>query len=228
MVYKLTKALYGLRQALRAWYAKLNQCLEGLGLKRCPYENAVYTRGKGDDSLIIAVYVDDILVTGAKVAIIEEFNLEMGVKFEMTDLGMLSYYLGIEVQQNQSHIVLKQSPYAKKIIEKAGMKDCNPTKYPLDPKDQICKDEMGKAVDTTMYKSLVGSLRYLVNTRPDIAYAVGVVSRYMERPTTLRLSVVKRILRYLKGMLQLGLVYSEKGGNNIISRYLDINGRHIG
>lgn len=78
------------------------------------------------------------------------------------------------------------------------MKDCNPTKYPMDLKDQISKDEMRKVVDTTMYKISVGGLRYLVNTHLDRAYAVGVVSRYMERPTTLHLSVVKRILRYLK------------------------------
>ncbi|KAL8156086.1 hypothetical protein AgCh_001245 [Apium graveolens] len=101
LVYKLTKALYGLRQAPRARYAKFNQCLEGLGFICCPYENAVYTRGKGDGCLIIAVYVDDILVTGANVTKIEEFKLEMGVIFEVTDLGRLSYYLGIEVEQNQ-------------------------------------------------------------------------------------------------------------------------------
>lgn len=221
LVYKLSKALYGLRQAPRAWYAKLNQCLVSLGFKRCPYENAVYTKGEGSDSLVIAVYVDDILVTGANVAKIEEFKTEMAGKFEMTDLGRLSYYLGIEVEQNQGNIVLKQSSYAKKILEKAGMKDCNPTRYPMDPKEQISKDEMGKTVDTTMYKSLVGSLRYLVNTRPDIAYAVGVVSRYMERPTVLHLSAVKRILRYLKGTLHFGLVYTEKGGNNAISGFSD-------
>lgn len=80
----------------------------------------------------------------------------------------------------------------------------------MDPKEQISKDEMGKTVDTTMYKSLVGSLRYLVNTRPDIAYAVGVVSRYMERPTVLHLSAVKRILRYLKGTLHRTSLHRER------------------
>ncbi|XP_074351522.1 secreted RxLR effector protein 161-like [Apium graveolens] len=91
----------------------------------------------------------------------------------------------------------------------------------MDPKDQISRDEGGTAVDATMYKSIVGGLRYLVNTRPDIAYAVGVVSRYMERPTTVHLNAVKRILRYVKGTLQFGLVYTKNNGNNIITGYSD-------
>lgn len=109
----------------------------------------------------------------------------------------------------------------KKIIERAGMKDCKPTKFPMDPKDQICKDEQGETVDTTMFKSLVGGLRYLVNTRPDIAYQVGIISRYMERPTTLHLSAAKRVLRYIKGTIQFGLVYTSSSGNNFITGFSD-------
>lgn len=152
---------------------------------------------------------------------IDEFKRQMNEKFEMTDLGKLSYYLGIEVEQRTCSIELKQTSYAKKIIEKAGMKDCNSTKYPMDPKEQIGKDETDKMVDTTMYKSLVGSLGYLVNTRPDIAYAVGIVSRYMERPTTLHLNAVKKILRYVKGTVQFGLVYTQTGENSFINGYSD-------
>lgn len=101
------------------------------------------------------------------------------------------------------------------------MTGCNPTKYPMDPKEQMSKDEGGKAVDATEYKSLVGGLRYLVHTRPDIAYSVGIVSRYMEKPTTMHLNAVKRILRYVKGTLNFGLVYSKGGGNNIVTGFSD-------
>lgn len=221
MVYKLVKALFGLKQAPRAWYAKLNHSLESLGFKRCPYENAVYTKGTGNDCLIIAVYVDDILITGASVQKMEEFKQQMGRKFDMTDLGKLCYYLGIEVKQEAGYIELKQSGYAAKLLERAGMSDCNPNKYPMDPKEEILKDEKGRAVDATMYKSLVGGLRYLVNTRPDIAFSVGMVSRYMERPTTLHLSSVKRIMRYVKGTLQFGLIYNQHSGNNVVTGYSD-------
>lgn len=90
-VYKLFKALYGLKQAPRAWYAKLNSCLERLGFKRCPSEQAVYTRCDKDDVLIIGVYVDDILVTGSKSASISLFKKQMSQVFEMSDLGQLTY-----------------------------------------------------------------------------------------------------------------------------------------
>ena len=145
----------------------------------------------------------------------------MNSEFEMTDLGKLSYYLGIEVSQQKSYIELKQTAYAKKMLEKAGMRDCNPVKYPMETKVQIHKDEAGKQVDATQFRSVIGSLRYLVHTCPDIAYSVGVVSRYMDKPTVLHLNAVKRILRYVKGTLKYGLIYSRGVGNYILSGYAD-------
>lgn len=222
MVYKLLKALYVLRQAPRAWYAKLNFCLDSLGFKRCSSEHGVYTRMNGDGKLIIAVYVDDLLVIGNNFEAIESFKQQMSQNFEMTDLGKLNYYLGIEVEQGEGCIKLRQTGYAKKIIEKAGMKGCNPTKYPMDPKEQIDKDEGGKTVDVTRYKSIIGGLRYLVHTKPDIAYSVGIASRYMERPTTVHQNAVERIFRYVQGTLHFGLVYSKNSGNNIVIAFLTV------
>lgn len=203
-VYKLLIALYGLRQAPRAWYAKLNKSLENMGFIRCPHEHAVYVRRGSKDVLLIGVYVDDLLVTGNSVETIEKFKQEMNEQFEMNNLGKLSYYLGIEVKQGSDYVELKQTGYAKKILEKAGMSGCNPTKYPMDPKEHLTKDEGGELVDPTEYKSLVGGLRYLVHTRPDIAYSVGIVSRFMEKPSVVHKNAVKRILRYVSGTLQFG------------------------
>lgn len=106
-VYKLSKALYGLRQALRAWYAQLNKCLEKLGFIKFPFEHAVYKRREGDQSLIIGVYVDDLLITGTSVSNILKFKKQMSNEFEMSDLGKLSHYLGIEVDQGNGYIKLK-------------------------------------------------------------------------------------------------------------------------
>lgn len=206
LVYRLIKALYGLRQAPRAWYSKLSKCLKDIGFVRCPYEHAIYTKEIGEDRLIIGVYVDDLLVTGTKVSIIEEFKDQMSNRFEMSNLGKLSYYLGIEVEQEKNYIELRQTYYAKKILEKAGMLKCNPIKYPMDPKESISKDEGGKLVDTTEFKSIVGGLRYLVHTRSDISYSVGIISRYIEKPTVMHQHVAKRILRYIRGTLEYGLV----------------------
>lgn len=139
----------------------------------------------------------------------------------MSDMGKLSYYLGIEVEQKGDCIVLKQSGYARKTLEKARMLECNPTTYPMDPKVQMTRDETGESVDATVYRSLVGGLRYLVHTRPDIAYCVGIVSRYMERPTKLHMDAVKRIMRYVKGTIHFGLVYSEDSRNNVLNGFSD-------
>lgn len=222
LIYKLLKALYGLRQAPRAWYAKLNQCLVDIGFSRCPYEHAVYVKKVAEEVLVIAIYVDDILVTGSNPEMITNFKEQMSSKFDMTDLGKMSYYLGIEVNQGSGYIELRQTGYAKKILEKAGMADCNSTKYPMDPNDHINKDEGGITVDPTQYKSLIGGLRYLVHTRPDIAYSVGIVSRYMEKPTLVHQNAAKRILRYVKGTLGFGLMYTRNSGNNILTGFLTV------
>lgn len=219
LVYKLLKALYGLRQAPRTWYTKLNASLESLGFKKCPSEYVVYTKQEGDDKMMIAVYVDDLLVTGSNIAMIERFKQQMNKNFEMTDMGKLSYYLGIEVEQSRGCIKLRQTGYTKKIIEKAGLKGCNPVKYPMDLKEFLDKDEGGKIVDATYYRSIIGGLRYFVHTRPDIAYSVGVASGYMERPTVKHQNAVKRIMRYVQETLQLGLVYTRNSGNNLLTGY---------
>lgn len=170
----------------------------------------MYTRREGGESLIIAVYVDDLLVTGSDSKLIERFKQQMSSNFEMSNLGKLTYYLGIEVKQAEGFIELKQTGYARKLLEKAGMRGCNPTKYPMDPKETLTRDEGGETIDATQYKSLVGGLRYLVHTRPDIAYSVGMVSRYMERPTKIHLNAVKRILRYVKGTVWVDLFERER------------------
>lgn len=103
--------------------------------------------------------------------------------------------------QGEVYIELKQAGYARKILEKAGLIDCNPAKYPMDLKDHTARDEGGEAVDATLYKSMIGGLCYLVHAPPDIVYSVGIASRYMEKPTKLHLNVVKRIMRYVRGTI---------------------------
>ncbi|KAG6470071.1 hypothetical protein ZIOFF_071123 [Zingiber officinale] len=138
---------------------------------------------------------------------INKFKQQMMIEFEMSDLGLLSYYLGIEVEQQKSRILLRQSTYAKKILSQFKMADCNATKHPMEPKKQLHKDLEGTPVDATEYKRVIGCLRYLLHTRPDLSYPVGMASRYMERPRTMHHKVVKQILRYLKGTIHFGLTY---------------------
>jgi hypothetical protein len=205
-VLRLRKALYGLRQAPRAWNAKLDSTLKRMGFMPSPHEAAIYWRGNGENALLVGVYIDDLVITGAKDAEVAAFKEEMKVTFQMSDLGHLSY-LGIEVHQGDSEITLRQTAYAKRIVELAGLTDCNPALTPMEERLKLSRDSTTEEVDATQYRCLVGSLRYLVHTRPDLAYSVSYVSRFMQRPTTEHEQAVKRIIRYVAGTLDHGLYY---------------------
>src|ERR1043165_5730093 len=220
LVYKLKKALYGLKQAPRAWNIRLNSILKEIGFIRCPQEQAVYKRTSKQSTIIIGVYVDDIIVTGSSIKDISSFKKEMQGKFEMSDLGPLTYYLGIEVSQTQGKIQLKQSAYAKKVVKEARLEDCNPTKYAMESGRKLTKEDESEPVNETEYRKLIGSLRYLTHTRPDITYAVGYVSRFMEKPKTTHMKAVKHLIRYIKSTLNYGIQYS-KGKEAEITGYSD-------
>jgi hypothetical protein len=206
-VLHLVKALYGLRQAPRAWYAKLDSSLIDLGFKRSTSEHAVYLRGAGARRLVVGVYVDDLVITGGNDTDITAFKEEMKANFKMSDLGLLHYYLGLEVTQSKAGITICQKAYATKILESAGLAGCSPSVTPMEPRLKLSKQSSAPAVDQTRYRSIVGSLRYLVNSRPDLAYSVGYISRFMEAPTTEHLAAVKRVLRYVAGTIQFGCCY---------------------
>lgn len=165
-VYKLAKALYGLRQAPRAWNIKLDGILRGMGFKRCLQETAVYKKASKGEYIIVAVYVDDLFVTGTCHEITSQFKNMMSSKFEMSDLGLLTYYLGIEVSQEKGCVTIKQEGYAMKILKEAGMEECNATQCPMEPGLKLSKAENEPEVEATNYRRIVGCLRYLLHTRP--------------------------------------------------------------
>ena len=220
-VLKLKKALYGLRQAPRAWNARLDSELVKLGFERNPLEHAVYRRASKEGPLIVGVYVDDLIITGPSSTSIDSFKKEMMSSFSMTDLGLLSYYLGIQVDQQEGRTTLCQSSYTLKILEQAGMSGCNSCHVPMENRLRLTKNDKSAHVDKTKYRSIIGSLRYLVNTRPDIAYVVGIVSRYMEEPRGGHWTAVKQILRYLAGTVHFGVVYKKLVSTSSLVGYSD-------
>ena len=159
---------------------------------------------------MVDVYVDDLVITGASCDDIKRFKKQMGDAFKMSDLGLLHYYLGIEVKQGPSGISLSQGAYAAKILEKTGMAGCNPRQVPMETRLKLSKLSTEPLVDATEYRSIVGSLRYLVNTRPDLAFSVGYVSRFLEEPHEDHLAAVKHILRYITGTMNWGLWFGRK------------------
>ena len=221
MVLRLDKALYGLKQAPRAWNTKLDSCLVRLGFARCESEHGMYARGATPSRLLVGVYVDDLVITGSDSSDIDMFKLEMQSLFQMSDLGLLSYYLGIEVRQGPSGIDISQGAYALKLLEKADMVGCNPVHTPMEPRFKLSKASTAPATDATEYRSIVGSLRYLVHTRPDLTFAVGFVSRFMEAPTREHLAAVRRLLRYIAGTTRLGCRYGRSAGTPRLVGYSD-------
>ncbi|KAG6504844.1 hypothetical protein ZIOFF_037192 [Zingiber officinale] len=172
-------------------------------------EEGEYIQEVKEKQVYLLEYMSTIscIVAGSSTEKINKFKQQMMTKFEMNDLGLLSYYLGIEVEQQKSRILLRQSIYAKKILSQFKMANCNATKHPIEPKTQLHKDLEGTPVDTMEYRRIIGCLRYLLHTRPDLSYSIGMTSRYMERPTIMHHKAVKHILRYLKGTIYFGLVY---------------------
>jgi hypothetical protein len=136
-------------------------------------------------------------------------------------LGLLSFYLGIEVHQDSSDISLRQTAYAKRIVELGGLTGCNPAYTPMEERLKLSRDSTAEEVDATPYQRIVGNLRYLVHTRPDLAFAVGYVSRFMQRPTTEHQQAVKRILRYVEGTTNYGLHYPRCPGVQHFIGYSD-------
>jgi hypothetical protein len=215
-VYKLYKALYGLKQTPRVWNIKLDSTQRKHGFIQSPLEHALYARGNLESRLFIGVYVDDLIVIGSCNKMISEFKKQMQEEFKMSDLGPLNFYLGIEVHQKKGSITLSQGAYAARIVDKVGLIGCNPCATPMKHRLRLSKESLAPLVDGTTYRSLVGNLRYLVNTRPDLAFSVGYVSRFMEQPTEEHLTAVKRIIRYVAGTLNLGCQYGRDDQWNLI------------
>nr|GEW14323.1 ribonuclease H-like domain, reverse transcriptase, RNA-dependent DNA polymerase [Tanacetum cinerariifolium] len=161
-VYRLIKSLYGLRQAPRAWNIKLDNTLKSLDFKKCALEQAIYTKTSKDSTLLIGIYVDDLIITGTPKKEIDKFKAQMEEKFEMSDLGLLAYYLGIEVTQTNGDISIRQSAYANKILKEAEMLDCNETLIPMDPGTRLTN-----VTDGTMQhmKAIRQVLRYVKGTK---------------------------------------------------------------
>lgn len=208
-VYRLNTALYGLKQAPRAWYSKIDQYFIQQGFTRCDCEPTLYNKKQEEGGLLlVCLYVDDIIYMGNSQSQVYNFKLKMMQNFEMTDLGVLKYFLGLEVQQDEEGIFLSQRSYAEKLLKRYNMQHCKPITTPMNngEKLQLC-DNSGEA-NAQQYRSLVGGLIYLTHTRPDISFSVGMISRFMNSPTKMHQSAAKRILRYISGTLTHGLYYT--------------------
>jgi hypothetical protein len=167
----------------------------------------VYRQGSGCNVLLVGVYVDDLIIIGTKEQKVEVFKAQMKMAFDISELGLLGFYLDVEVCQDASGIALRQTHYAKRILELGGMTVCNPAHTSMEENLKLSWESTTEEVDPTHYWWLIGSLRYLVHTQPDIAFTVRYMSRFMEWPMMEHLQAIKRILRYMAGTLDNSLYY---------------------
>jgi len=222
-VCKLVKSLYGLKQAPRAWYEKLTEHLLKLNFKHYDLDDAtLFVKKVGKIVVYLLVYVDDILMTGNNESYISSIKKELGKSFEITDLGYVHYYLGIEVTQHLKSIFISQKKYIGDLLNWFGMTVCNPLTTPMEQNLKLTSIEGKEFEDATKYKQLVGSLNYLTTTKPDISFAIGILSRFMQKPCEGHCSAIKRVLRYLKGTQDFGIKYTQVDEFSLIG-YSDSN-----
>ena len=215
-VYRLDKALYGLKQAPRAWYETLTSFLIENGFTRGRVDTTLFLRKHKDRVLLVQIYVDDIIFGSTDEKLCKRFSKLMQSKFEMSMMGELNFFLGLQVKQTEEGIFINQAKYIKDLLKKYGMESASPMKTPIAPATKLDKDENGKCIDITQYRGMIGSLLYLTASRPDIMFATCICARFQANPKESHLSAVKRILRYLKGTPYLGLWYPKESSFDLI------------
>jgi len=204
-VCRLNKSLYGLKQAPRAWYSRFAAYLLSLGFTEAKSDTSLFVFRRGDDMIYLLLYVDDIVLTASSVGLLQRTITSLQSEFAMKDLGELHHFLGMHVQRRGTGMFLSQRQYMVDLLERAGMAECKPCATPVDINPKLLAD--GPPVQNpSNYRSLAGALQWLTFTRPDLAYAVQLVCLFMQDPREPHLAALKRILRYVRGTLHLGLL----------------------
>ncbi|GKD31182.1 retrovirus-related pol polyprotein from transposon TNT 1-94 [Tanacetum coccineum] len=206
-VYRLKKALYGLKQAPQAWYDTLSRFLLDNKFSKGAVDLTLFTRKTGKHILLVQIYVDDIIFASTDPKACEIFSYEMSSKFQMSMMGQMSFFLGLQVSQNPGGIFINQSKFALEILKKFRMDSCDPVDTPMVDRLKLDEDPLGIPVDQTRFCSMVGSLMYLTASRPDLVFAVCMCARYQASPTKKHLEALKRVFWYLRGTINWGLWY---------------------
>ncbi|GKB81160.1 putative ribonuclease H-like domain-containing protein [Tanacetum coccineum] len=172
-VYKVEKALYGLHQAPRAWYETLSTYLLDNGFHRGQIDKTLFIKRLKGDILLVQVYVDDIIFGSTKKSLCDEFEQIMHNRFQMSSMGELTFFLGLQVKQKEDGIFISQDKYVGEILKKFGFSSLRTTSTHMETNKALTKDEDSEDVDVHLYRSMIGSLMYLTSSRADIIYLKG-------------------------------------------------------
>ncbi|KAB2628709.1 hypothetical protein D8674_033504 [Pyrus ussuriensis x Pyrus communis] len=210
-VCRLRKSLYGLKQSPRAWFDRFTQVMKNIGYYQSHSDHTLFVKRRQEKVTALIIYVDDMIITGDDCDEISRLQRNLAAEFEMKNLGDLKYFLGVEVARSSKGIFLSQRKYVLDLLKETGMLGCKPVDTPIVEKHHLCLDPNQKSVDKGRYQRLVGRLIYLAHTRPDIAYAVSVVSQFMHSSREDHMAAVMRILAYLKSAPGKGVLYRKHG-----------------
>ncbi|KAI3700031.1 hypothetical protein L2E82_44644 [Cichorium intybus] len=205
--FKLQKAVYGLKQAPRAWYSTLSTFLKESGFKRGSIDQTLFRKIFNKHLLIVQIYVDDIIFGSTDESLSVKFADLMKSKFEMSMIGEMTTFLGLQVKQSSDGIFINQENYVKNLLTRFSLEKSNTAKIPIAFGYKLDADLNGKPVDQKKYRGMIGSLLYLTASRPDIMFSTCVCARYQANPMESHAIAVKRIFKYLKGTPSLGLWY---------------------
>lgn len=212
----LKKSLYGLKQAPRQWNSTLDTFMKSLHFTRLEKDHAIYVSTSHSVKCIISVYVDDLIIACSSTAFLIALKSKLCVRFEMSDLGNLCFYLGVQIIRNRSAgtLFIHQEQYVIKLLTKMKMLDCKPCQTPqVDLHSKVKPSDSPQTdVSNFPYRTAIGSLLYLsLTSRPDIAVAANYCSRFQENPKAEHIQAVKRILRYLQGTKKYGIRFKSNG-----------------
>jgi hypothetical protein len=209
---RLRKSLYGLKQSPRAWFGRFTHSMRRYGYHQSQSDHTLFLKHSNEGKITaLIVYVDDIVVTGNDIMEMGKLKTYLAKEFEIKDLGNLRYFLGIEVARSKEGIFVSQRKYVLDLLVETGMLACKPIDTPIEQNHRLGEDVDDTPVDRERYQKLVGKLIYLSHTRPDIAFAVSVVSQFMHAPCEKHMEAVYRILRYLKSAPGKGLMLYKNG-----------------
>lgn len=220
-VCKLRKSLYGLKQSSRCWNQKFKNFIEEFGFKSSKADPCVFAKTDEKNTVILCIYVDDGMIFGDSDDIINQIIGHLKQKFEIKVVNA-GCFLGIEIDRlSDGSIFIHQKAYARKVIRKFNMESCAPVGVPSDTNQKLLQNDDSEPSNFP-YRQLIGSVMYLaMGTRPDISYAVGVASRYLEKPSSTHVGAAKRILRYINGTLNRGILYHHSMGEISFNGYSD-------
>jgi len=216
-VCKLHKAIYGLRQAPRAWHEALKEFITSYGFIMSISDPSLFIYATGGTLAYFLVYVDDLLLTGNDSKFLQTFIGSLSNRFSLKNMGSPHYFLGVEIIPLQSGLLLSQHKFIRDILEKFDMADAKPSPTPLSSTATLSLNDGSANVDATHYRKIIGALQYLNLARPDLSFAINKLSQFMHKPTTTHLQHVKRLMRYLKSTINFGLMLKKPSSFQLLA-----------